>query len=62
MMSADQYRTKAKQALSAANTMANPQTRAVLEETADKWIRLAIMAEAQDHLIRSAGLSKDPEQ
>ncbi len=55
MMSAPQYRIKAQEALSAAGAMADGPGKSGWEQTAKEWINLAVMAEAQDHLLRTGG-------
>ncbi len=55
MMSAAQCRMKAQDALSDADAMADGPGKSGWGQTAKEWINLAVMAEAQDHLLRTGG-------
>ena len=61
MMTSEQYRQKASQALEVADAADDPQTKSAWEANARDWLQLARTSELQERLLRAAAhLGKAP--
>ncbi len=62
MMTPAEYRAQALEASREAEVMSDPHGKAVWLQTAQEWEMLALMAEAQERLLRSLDLSGETDR